>query len=164
MEAFEKSARRLLISSPFLSQSAIEADEVVTLIRTARKRNVEIDIYTGLKASGDRDGAFLESAISVLIDAGARVWRTNRLHAKTLTFDHVLAVEGSFNWLSAPRNPELARKETSFAVWGSPAQAHAAAIEEEFKGFGCRPPASLTRCDRVPGPNRVRDDVTQRQP
>jgi AAA domain len=135
VEAFEKSARRLLISSPFLSQSAIEADEVVTLIRAAKKRTVEIDIYTGLKASGDRDGAFLESAISVLIDAGARVWRTNRLHAKTLTFDQVVAVEGSFNWLSAPRNPELARKETSFAVWGSPAQVHAAAIEEEFKAL-----------------------------
>ena len=41
-------------------------------------------------------------------------------------------VEGSFNWLSATRDPERARKETSFAVWGSPAQAHAAAIEAEF--------------------------------
>jgi PLD-like domain len=114
VEAFEKSTRRLLISSPFLSQSAIEADEVTTLIRAARKRNVEIDIYTGLKASRDRDGAFLESAISVLINAGARVWCTNRLHAKTLTFDQVVAVEGSFNWLSAPRNPNWpARKPHS---------------------------------------------------
>jgi hypothetical protein len=43
-----------------------------------------------------------------------------------------LVVEESFNWLSATRDPELARKETSFAVWGSPAQAHAAAIEAEF--------------------------------
>jgi hypothetical protein len=54
------------------------------------------------------------------------------VHAKTLACDEVLVVEESFNWLSATRDPELARKETSFAVWGSPAQAHAAAIEAEF--------------------------------
>jgi hypothetical protein len=132
MEAFGKANRRLLISSPFLTQSAIEDDEVTSLIRAARKRNVEIDIYTGMKASTDRDGALLEAAIAVLVDAGARVWRTTRVHAKTLACDEVLVVEGSFNWLSATRDPERARKETSFAVCGSPAQAHAAAIEAEF--------------------------------
>jgi hypothetical protein len=132
VEAFEKATRRLLISSPFLTQSAIEADEVTSLIRAARKKNVAVDVYTGLNASRDRDGALLEAAIALLVNAGARVWRTSRVHAKTLTFDEALVVEGSFNWLSAPRDPRLARKETSFAVWGSPAQAHAAAVEAEF--------------------------------
>jgi hypothetical protein len=132
VEAFEKATRRLLISSPFLTQSAIEADEVTSLIRAARKKNVAVDVYTGLNASRDRDGALLEAAIALLVNAGARVWRTSRVHAKTLTFDEALVVEGSFNWLSAPRDPGLARKETSFAVWGSPAQAHAAAVEAEF--------------------------------
>jgi hypothetical protein len=41
--------------------------------------------------------------------------------------------------LSAPRDPRLARKETSFAVWGSPAQAHAAAIEAEFAALNAVP-------------------------
>jgi hypothetical protein len=74
----------------------------------------------------------LKAAISVLADAGANVWLTTRVHSKTLAFDEELVVEGSFNWLSAPRDPERARKETSFAVWGSSAQAHAAGIEAEF--------------------------------
>jgi hypothetical protein len=134
-EAFGKATRRLLISSPFLTKNAIEEDNVTSLIRAARKRNVAVNIYTGLNASTDPDGSLLEAAISVLVDAGACVWRTTRVHAKTLTFDEVLVVEGSFNWLSAPRDPRRARKETSFAVWGSPAQAHAAAIEAEFEAL-----------------------------
>jgi hypothetical protein len=81
VEAFEKATRRLLISSPFLTQSAIEADEVTSLIRAARKKNVAVDVYTGLNASRDRDGALLEAAIALLVNAGARVWRTSRVHA-----------------------------------------------------------------------------------
>jgi phosphatidylserine/phosphatidylglycerophosphate/cardiolipin synthase-like enzyme len=132
VEAFGKATSHLLISSPFLTKNAIEDDEVTSLIRAARKRNVEVEIYTGLTASGDRSGSRLEAAITVLVNAGARVWRTDRVHAKTLACDEVLVVEGSFNWLSASRDPERALKETSFAVRGSSAQAHAAAIEAEF--------------------------------
>jgi AAA domain/PLD-like domain len=132
VEAFDKATRRLLISSPFLTRSAIEDDEVTSLIRAARKRNVAVDIYTGLKGSNDHNAAFLDAAIVLLVNAGARVWRTNRVHAKTLACDEMLVIEGSFNWLSAPRDPTRARKETSFAVWGRPAQAHAAAVEAEF--------------------------------
>ncbi|MBV9105553.1 MAG: hypothetical protein JO313_05965 [Verrucomicrobia bacterium] len=132
VEAFDKATRRLLISSPFLTRSAIEDDEVSSLIRAAIKRNVAVDIYTGLKGSNDHNAAFLDAAIVLLVNAGARVWRTNRVHAKTLACDEMLVVEGSFNWLSAPRDPTRARKETSFAVWGRPAQAHAAAVEAEF--------------------------------
>ena len=53
------------------------------MIRPPERGNVAVDIYTGLKGSNDHNAAFLDAAIVLLVNAGARVWRTNRVHAKT---------------------------------------------------------------------------------
>jgi hypothetical protein len=132
VEAFTTASRSLLISSPFLSQAAIDADDVVELIRRARARQVEVVIYTGLKSSADGDGSRIERTRQSLVAAGARVLLTTRLHAKTLTCDDLLVAEGSFNWLSASRDAQHALKETSFVVRGAAAQAYADAIALEF--------------------------------
>jgi hypothetical protein len=131
---------RLLISSPFLTQGAIEADNVTDLIRRAtKKQGVDVVVYSGSRISKD-DGSSLKTLVAALEDAGSRVLLTTRLHVKTLACDESLVVEGSFNWLSASRDPARAKKETSFAVWGRSAQPHAAAIEAEFAALNAVPP------------------------
>lgn len=139
VRAFEMARSRLLISSPFLTQGAIEADNVTDLIRRAtKKQGVDVVVYSGSRISKD-DGSSLKTLVAALEDAGARVLLTTRLHAKTLACDESLVVEGSFNWLSASRDPARAKKETSFAVWGRSAQPHAAAIEAEFAALNAVP-------------------------
>lgn len=115
-----------------MSQAAIDVDDVVELIRRARARQVEVVIYTGLKSSADGDGSRIERTRQSLVDAGARVLLTTRLHAKTLTCDDLMVAEGSFNWLSASRDARYARKETSFVVRGTAAQAYVDDIAREF--------------------------------
>lgn len=132
IEAFTTARCRLLISSPFLSQAAIDADDVAELIRLARARKVEVVIYTGLKSSADGDSSRIERTRQSLVAAGARVLLTTRSHAKTLTCDDLLVVEGSFNWLSSSRDAQHALKEASFVVRGAAAQAYADAIALEF--------------------------------
>ena len=140
VRAFEMARSRLLIASPFLTQGAIEADNVTALIRRAtKKQKVDVVVYSGSRTSKD-DGSALKALAAALEDAGARVLLTTRLHAKTLACDESLVVEGSFNWLSASRDPTRAKKETSFAVWGPSAQPHAAAIEAEFAALNAVPP------------------------
>lgn len=143
-QAFAMATRRLLISSPFLTRNAIEADKVTSLIRAATERGVKVLVYSGLKASSDARGSLLKTLATALENVGACVLLTTRLHAKTLACDESLVVEGSFNWFSASRDPEREKKETSFAVWGRSAQAHITAVEAEFEALEAVPPKEFT--------------------
>lgn len=74
LEAFNTASRSLLVSSPFLSEGAIEADQVLDLIRAARARQVEVVINTGMKHSRGEDDQ-LDRVRQSLAAAGARVLR-----------------------------------------------------------------------------------------
>jgi phosphatidylserine/phosphatidylglycerophosphate/cardiolipin synthase-like enzyme len=139
IEAFQCARRSLLISSPFLTRAAVEADNIVSLIHSAAERIVDVTIYTVLKTSKVGRASDLEATQTDLVAAGAKVLLTTRVHAKTLVCDEVLVVEGSFNWLSASRDPQWARKESSFAVRGRSAQSMAPAIGEEFAALPAQP-------------------------
>ena len=130
---FQTARNRVIVVSPFISQSALNSDRVTDLVRSATGRGVSVSVYTdsGLNRTGD--GSVKQSAargVSSLIQAGARVYIANRIHNKTLIRDNNLIAEGSFNWLSAvrQRGAEHQREERTMVVEGKKAEGM---VEEE---------------------------------
>lgn len=121
-EAFEHATSRILVVSPYLSIEAVSRDGVEKLIEAARSRKV------GVTIAFDRDlnvkygylNPNCADAMRVLTRAGAEVLERDRIHNKTLAVDDSWIVEGSFNWLSAVRDPNhpYARAEYSFRYQG----------------------------------------------
>ena len=138
-EAFHSAQRRILLASPFLAAAAMNADRIFSLISDAVRRGVDVIVYTGLTVSSDLEGRVAEPLQRRLAAIGAQVHVTTRVHAKTLIVDDILAVEGSFNWFSASRDPKLARKDSSVALRGGNAAAVVPQIEAEFKALGTTP-------------------------
>jgi phosphatidylserine/phosphatidylglycerophosphate/cardiolipin synthase-like enzyme len=69
-----------------------------------------------------RHGTIKESSRTgraALIDAGAELKVCSGIHNKSIAVDERILIEGSFNWLSASRNPNsaFARHEVSIAMW-----------------------------------------------
>lgn len=54
-------------------------------------------------------------------DAGATVILVNNVHSKIIAIDNLVIIEGSFNWLSAPREGQYVRQECSLRYQGEKA-------------------------------------------
>ncbi|WP_417247423.1 AAA domain-containing protein [Celeribacter sp.] len=121
-DAFLKAHHRILITSPFLSATAILNDNVPQNITNARKRNVTVTVIYdpsfNLEGSQLKKGA--SDGIKLLEEAGATVAAIPRTHNKTLAVDENWIVEGSFNWLSAVREETslYSRREISLKYDG----------------------------------------------
>jgi hypothetical protein len=121
-EGIETARKRVLIVSPYLSVSALTEDDVETMVRSARRRGVEVTV--GFDPELNSPGGKLKDgcleAVERLKGAGAEVVELRRNHCKTLAVDGTWIVEGSFNWLSALRDPDhrFARSERSLRVRG----------------------------------------------
>lgn len=107
---------RVLIVSPYISISAIKSDNLTTLIKQARTRAVEVQIYVDSKSNSYADGTMTARAIdgiSELIHAGAKVAVVNGLRSIFIVRDNDMLTKGEFNWLSALRirNGECSLKE-----------------------------------------------------
>lgn len=121
-EAFERATRRVLVVSPYLSIDAVSRDGVEALVAAARGRRVAVTITFDPelnRKSGHLKPACIEAA-GALARAGAEIVERSRIHNKTLAVDDSWIVEGSFNWLSAVRDPNLpyARMERSLRYQG----------------------------------------------
>lgn len=121
-EAFERASDRILVVSPYLSADAVSCDDIEALVVAARGRNVAVTIAYDPNLnlrSGHLKPACAEAA-GALARAGAEVLERARIHNKTLAVDDSWIVEGSFNWLSAVRDPSLpyARMERSLRYQG----------------------------------------------
>lgn len=121
-EALEQASERVLVVSPCLSSDALVKDSVEAMIATARQRNIAITIVFDPdqnKSSGQLK-PFCSDAAASLVRAGAEVVERPRTHNKTLAVDDAWIVEGSFNWLSAAREPThpYARQERSLRYQG----------------------------------------------
>ncbi|MFA7566518.1 MAG: AAA domain-containing protein [Alkalispirochaeta sp.] len=118
--AFEVATERLVIVSPFISITAIEADGLIPLIRSTTKREVEVTVYTDrfldrergqLKKRSERGRRAIEEAGGIVIERDG-------IHNKAVAIDRVVLIEGSFNWLSAQRdkNHRFFRNDVSVVV------------------------------------------------
>ncbi len=121
-ESIEQARNSIIIVSPFISIHAIESDGLIPKISAAIKRKVEVFVYTDsfLDKSGLSLKKSAERGRKALTNAGAKLKIVNGIHNKTLCRDSDLLVEGSFNWLSAIRDPEnrYHRHEVSLCYQG----------------------------------------------
>ncbi|MEM9593033.1 MAG: AAA domain-containing protein [Acidobacteriota bacterium] len=95
-EAFEEARDSLLIISPYLTQNAVDADQVLRQIRSARARVVVV-------YSTDMAKPEAGAVADLLSAAGAEVIPVRGFHTKTIAVDCSWFTHGSFNWLSAVR-------------------------------------------------------------
>jgi hypothetical protein len=109
--AFSEAVNYLLIVSPLITPHGLEADDVCDLIRAACDRGVEVSIFTDKTFYGVP--ANLVKCSEELTKAGAIVHAVELFHNKTLIYDDTVLIEGSFNWLSAPREGEFKRENHS---------------------------------------------------
>lgn len=120
---FETAQERVIVVSPFISSSAIKADGVHSLVRSATRRGVDVSVYTDDMLNKDVNGNIKTAAqkgMAHLLAAGARVNIVEGFHNKTIAKDNDMIAEGSFNWLSAVRDPKssLHRNERTLVYKG----------------------------------------------
>ncbi|MGH1377003.1 MAG: AAA domain-containing protein [Alphaproteobacteria bacterium] len=101
-EALRQSKQRLLIESAYLSINAIERDDILSLLKRASERGVECLIVYDIACNQDKSVA--ERALSAFQKEGIEIIGVKGTHCKTLAYDDVFYMNGSFNWLSAPRD------------------------------------------------------------
>ncbi|RAV28090.1 AAA domain-containing protein [Sinomicrobium soli] len=131
-QCFETAEREIILCSPFISIRAIEADDVVRLIRNAADRGVKITVLTDKNLDVTRGGLRRNSALGreAIRATKARLMIVNGIHNKTICMDDSVIIEGSFNWLSASRdeNSEGYRKDISVIIRGGK-------VKEEIREF-----------------------------
>jgi phosphatidylserine/phosphatidylglycerophosphate/cardiolipin synthase-like enzyme len=135
-EVFQTAHSRVLIVSPFISKSALQADGIPARVQRAIRRGVAVQVYIDNDLNRE-DGDLKRSAndgIVDLIEAGATVTVLDGIHYKTLIRDNDLITEGSFNWLSAVRTAggTHQREERTIVIEGVEARQM---IEDEIMGL-----------------------------
>ena len=132
-QAFSDAQDCVVISSPFITKSAIKNDNITTQIKRAVERGVSVKIFYDSKLNTGRRHE-LKDSIKSLSDAGAEVIHKDRLHSKVLYIDNKMIVESSFNWLSAVRDQssDYQRYESSLLYRGKMAAKMIADVRKEF--------------------------------
>lgn len=120
-EAFETARFRVVVVSPFLSKAAIEADDLLGRVHSARHRNVRVKVVSD-QALNEGPYTSFPDCVAALKQAGAEVQiaQSRGVHSKLILVDHSWLVVGSFNWLSAQRSERTRymRYETSIRYDG----------------------------------------------
>ena len=121
-EALCEATSSVHITSPFLTEAAVLADDLPALVGRAVARGVRVSVYADPQLNetrGKPKPSFLE-ARRLLKNSGAEVHDVRGEHSKTLITDDTVLIEGSFNWLSAVRDERSAyrRRERSLRYEG----------------------------------------------
>jgi len=116
VSALNEAREEVVIVSPFLSNNAIQADNIIDYFRSAIERGVGVKVFSdsslALKACNNQRG-MLENISYSIRESGVQLVFADGIHNKTLIMDNRTLVEGSFNWLSASRDEAMARVEHS---------------------------------------------------
>ena len=121
LDAIARARREIQIVSPWIILERIEEIGALGAMRSAVQRGVKVTIYTDPElntGNAPEKREVLLSAARILRDAKVHVDFVARVHSKALIGDDDLYCVGSFNWLSASRDNQYARHETSLAYRG----------------------------------------------
>ncbi len=121
LAALKGEGRRYMIVSPWVVAGTIERTGLLDAMATARQRGAEIEVFADplLNNSAAAGGLSQMEAVEHRLSAiGVAVHQIPKLHSKIVTVDGAVLCAGSFNWLSADRNGQYARHETSFVYRG----------------------------------------------
>lgn len=131
-QAFRQAQETLVIFSPYLKATAIYWDDILNEVKACSQR-AKITICFDHKLNNDPEEAL--NMARHLANSGARVIRLRNIHSKILYYDGRLLVEGSFNWLSAVREPRntYSRVESSLVYEGPKVKDFMAEVMQRIK-------------------------------
>jgi hypothetical protein len=121
LDALKCGGQRYMIVSPWVVVRTMAQTGIISAMEAARRRGADIEVFvdpllnTGPAADGLSQMEALERKLSTI---GVNIKRVPKLHSKIVAVDSGLLCAGSFNWLSADRNGQYARHETSFVYRG----------------------------------------------
>jgi hypothetical protein len=121
-DSLRNARRGVRITSPYIKNRAIEAEDAERLIAEAVDRGISVTIYTDPSLNSVNEGKLIfkpgyKEGVGKLKRSGATVIPVWYDHSKTLIVDDELLIEGSFNWFSARRD-DFQRRERSFEYRG----------------------------------------------
>lgn len=119
-------ARRYLIVSPWIKLRTMERTGILRALKAAVTRGAMIHIYADplLNADLTPHGAKqIDEADDALRQIGVALHRLEKLHSKIVAVDDNVLCVGSFNWLSADREGQYVRHETSYVYRGEEVKA-----------------------------------------
>lgn len=165
---FETAQERVIVVSPFISSSAIKADGVHSLVRSATRRGVDVSVYTDDMLNTTENGVVKESAaigIRSMADSGATVHILSGIHHKTLIRDNDLITEGSFNWLSAVRSKGAAhqREERTMVIEGPEATELISKETDTIRSLSRTAAYSHEACEPLPPTRKHERDTVMEQ-
>jgi hypothetical protein len=133
-DAFREARERILIVSPWITARAIEADDVIDRVGAAVARGVEVTIVYNRSFMAAREWEDSRGVMDALSSAGARL-AASQHHTKGVLVDSRWLAIGSFNWLSAVRNPgsPYSMGETSVRYNGPQAPALCAELTNKLQ-------------------------------
>ncbi len=118
-KALKQVEKALVIVSPFLGQSAVDADAICVKLSAAKARGAEVTIYVDDGFTENLEKGSAKRAAAVLQRSGATLKVCHNIHSKIICIDERVFVEGSFNWLSASRQEKYARYDYSLIYVGA---------------------------------------------
>ncbi len=129
-------AQRYLIVSPWIRLHTMERTGILKALELATARGAKIDIYADPSLNANltpRGTNQMDEAAGALKQIGVTLHRLEKLHSKIVAVDDDLLCVGSFNWLSADREGQYARHETSYIYRGKDVEAEILVIKEDLK-------------------------------
>lgn len=116
-DSFAMAETHVAIVSPFLSEVALNADNIDEQIRKTTARGVRVSVYADRHLTRPADK--LQTCVNRLSHAGADVFLSKEtgVHSKLLWADKKYFVVGSFNWLSASRANNMFKRYEVSAVY-----------------------------------------------
>lgn len=121
LDALAADHRRYTIVSPWAIATTMYRVGLIAAFEAAIRRGAEVDVFAdpllnmGPAAGGLTQMEAVEKAFSRI---GVRLHKLPKLHSKIVAIDTDLLCIGSYNWLSADRQGQYARHETSFVYRG----------------------------------------------
>lgn len=121
LDALSAGGRRYTIVSPWVIAGTMERVGLIAAFEGAIRRGAEIDVFADpLLNEGPAAGGLtqMEAVEKLFAKIGVRLHKLPKLHSKIVAIDSDVLCIGSYNWLSADRQGQYARHETSFVYRG----------------------------------------------
>jgi len=115
--AFSTAKKSVVIVSPYLTKRALLDDNIEKNISDAVRRNVNVKVICDPDSTVNIANPRFRECVNDLKRSGAEIYQS-RHHSKVIIVDVDRLVVGSFNWLSASRDPRHAKGETSNSYSG----------------------------------------------
>ena len=120
--ATARARKTLQIVSPWIVMSTVESSGILTALKRARNRNVDVHVYIDAELNDTKaldTPSNLQRAARTFSQMNVRLTAVRKLPSKVVIADDSLLALGSFNWLSAQRVGQYVRHETSAVYEGA---------------------------------------------